>query len=434
MKYSDIPLPKTWPKRVKSAFVNAVSLAHASLTYSRAWCADSPLKRVQLAGELDQARQEIALLREEIRIKDVRMARIPPHHRPFYPPVERLAIHALRAARGWNLAQTARAFLIEPATAANWSKRLDEDGEQALVKLPAPACPEQNRRVNKYPDFVALVVKQLKVLCPIMGKKRIAHFLCQAALPISATSIGRFLKQKHQPTDPMQETNLIESSERKIIANYPNHVWHVDLTIVPTQAGFWTTWLPFSLPQVWPFCYWIAIVMDHFSRRIMGFAVFKHQPSSLEIRSFLARAFHLSGHVPKYIISDKGSQFWNHAFKQWCKRRKIKPRFGAVGRYGSIAVIERCIRSMKTEFSRQIVMPLRMSSMRRELGLYALWYNVIRPHQALAGKTPQEIYDGFPVSLPKYETRGKNGVKLKLSVSCFKGRKHLPIVSLQKAA
>jgi len=32
------------------------------------------------------------------------------------------------------------------------------------------------------------------------------------------------------------------------------------------------------------------------------------------------------------------------------------------------------------------------------------------------------------------ETRGKNGVKLKLTVSYFKGRKYLPIVSLQKAA
>ena len=105
-----------------------------------------------------------------------------------------------------------------------------------------------------------------------------------------------------------------------------------------------------------------------------------------------------------------------------------------MGRYGSIALIERCIRSLKTEYARQIIVPLRQSDMRYELGLYVTWYNELRPHQALNGRTPQEIYDGLPVFQPKYETRGKNGVKLKLSVSYFKGRKHLPIISLQKAA
>jgi putative transposase len=426
MKYSEIPLPNVWPKRVMSSFINAVSLAHFAITYSRSWCADSPIRRVQLAGKLDQARQEIALLNEEIRIKDGRTARIPPHHRPFYPPSERLAIIALKAARGWNLEQTARALLVEPATISSWMKRLDEDGEQSLVKLPTP--------VNKYPDFVALIVKQLKVLCPLMGKKRIAQILVRIGLQLSASSAGRFLKQKHQPPNHVPTTGLIKYAGHKIIANYPNHVWNIDLTVVPTQGGFWTAWLPFSMPQIWPFCYWVALVMDHFSRRIMGYAVFKYPPSSLQIRSFLARAFHLNDHVPKYIISDKGSQFWNDAFKQWCKRSKIKPRFGAVGRYGSIALIERCIRSMKTEYARQIIVPLKQSDMRYELGLYVTWYNELRPHQSLDGRTPQEIYDGLPELRNQLETRGKNGVKLKVSGSYFKGRKHLPMVSLEKVA
>jgi len=58
----------------------------------------------------------------------------------------------------------------------------------------------------------------------------------------------------------------------------------------------------------------------------------------------------------------------------------------------------------------------------------------MRPYQSLDGRTPQEIYNGLPILQTQHETRGKNGVKLKLSVSYFKGRKHLPIVSLQKAA
>lgn len=63
-------------------------------------------------------------------------------------------------------------------------------------------------------------------------------------------------------------------------AKYPNHVWHVDLTIVPTVSGFWTAWLPFALPQRWPFCWWLSVVIDHFSRRVMGVAVLRKQPSA----------------------------------------------------------------------------------------------------------------------------------------------------------
>jgi len=58
----------------------------------------------------------VALLAEELRIKDTRMQRIPPQRRPHYPPIERLAILELRAARGWSLAQTARRLLVTSLT------------------------------------------------------------------------------------------------------------------------------------------------------------------------------------------------------------------------------------------------------------------------------------------------------------------------------
>ncbi len=52
---------------------------------------------------------------------------------------------------------------------------------------------------------------------------------------------------------------------------------------------------------------------------------------------------------PKYAVTDKGKQFDCHVFRKWCKRRKVKPRYGAVGKYGSIAVIERFNRTLKHE-------------------------------------------------------------------------------------
>lgn len=78
--------------------LHVISLAQFSLGYARGWAADSVNQRLRLRAENDRLRQEIALLREEIRIKDARMARIDPRRRPHYPPISRMAILELRAA------------------------------------------------------------------------------------------------------------------------------------------------------------------------------------------------------------------------------------------------------------------------------------------------------------------------------------------------
>jgi len=222
---------ESWPRRARAAALHAVSLAHSAITCSRGWCADSPLRRVQLQGQLDQAKTEIALLREELRIKDGRMSRIEPHRRPFYPPTARMTILELKAARAWNLPQTARAFLLETETVAAWMKRLGDPADD-LVQLSAP--------VNKFPQLVG----------------------------------------------------------------------HL-------------------------------------------FAVFKRQPSSQELRACLGRAMGRGRAKPKHLISDRGAQFDCHGFTKWAKRKKVRLRYGAVGKYGSIAIIERFIRSLISPFRQQ---------------------------------------------------------------------------------
>ena len=162
-----IPLPKGWQDCVKSAVLHAISLAHYAIVYARAWAADSFNARVRLAAENDQLHEACALLREELRIKDTRIAQIAPQRRPHYGPYERMAILELRAARGWSVKQTADTFLVTPATIAAWVKRIDENGPDALLQLREP--------VNKFPDFARYIVQRLKTLSPSMGKLKIAE-------------------------------------------------------------------------------------------------------------------------------------------------------------------------------------------------------------------------------------------------------------------
>jgi DNA-binding transcriptional regulator YiaG len=118
-----IPLPAHWSRRVRSAIVHAVSTASIAFTLARARAEHHFDVRVRLRAELVQRDREISLLREELRIKDARMERVPAQRRPHYPPIERLAILELRAARGWSQAETARRLFVTPLTVASWTQR-----------------------------------------------------------------------------------------------------------------------------------------------------------------------------------------------------------------------------------------------------------------------------------------------------------------------
>jgi transposase InsO family protein len=388
--------------------------------------------------------EEVALLYEELRIHKIRMAHIPPHRRPFYPPQERLTILELKAARGWSLAKTAERFLVSPETISSWMKRLDEQGPYALVQLPQP--------VNKFPDFVCYVVNRLKILCPTLGKQKIAETLARAGLHLAATTVGRMIKDK-SPPKPDLETSSETGKGRIVCAKRPNHVWHVELTAVPILSGLWTAWIPFSLPQCWPFCYWAAVAEDHYSRRIMGVSSYVKQPKSADIRAFLGRTIQKAKDKPKHLICDKGVQFHCEGFKDWCRRKNIKPRYGAVGRHGSIAVVERLILTVKCLLGCLLLVPFRREQFQKELSAIADWYNHYRPHTTLGSKTPNEVYycwfpanrkprfepratwpRGSPCAAPRTLVKGKPGVRLELQVTFHKGKKHLPIVTLKRAS
>jgi transposase InsO family protein len=305
-QYHTIPLPRGWSRRVRSAVIHVISLAHFSLTATRSWAANSWNARLRLKQDIDRLRQELALLRGETRLKDARMERIPAQRRPHYLPIERMAILELRAARGWSVCQTANRLLLTPATVAYWMSCLDDEGPNSLVKM-----------------------------------RQIAQVLCRAGLHLGSTTVARLLAQPQRP----RPTTVIQAAGRSVQAARPNDVWHLDLTTVPTSLGFWTSWLPFALPQRWPFCWWAAVAVDHFSRRIMGLAVHAQQPTSAAVRAFLGHTICKTGAEPKYFITDQGKQFVSAAFRRWCHRRGIRQRFWAIGRYGSLAVVERFIRT-----------------------------------------------------------------------------------------
>jgi len=198
----------------------------------------------------------------------------------------------------------------------------------------------------------------------------------------------------------------------------------------------------------------VLVVVDHFSRRAMGVGVFANRPDCRAVCTSMAQTVRRAVATPKYIVCDRDSVFDCDAFRRWVKRKGIRPpRYGAIGRHGSIAVVERFLLTLKEMLRLLPLIPLRRESFRRELAAIIHWYNEFRPHTTLGGKTPNEVYEGrfpanrksrieprrrwprgSPCAKPWALVAGKPGQRVEVSVSFHKQRRHLPVICLRRAA
>ena len=89
---------------------------------------------------------------------------------------------------------------------------------------------------------------------------------------------------------------------------------------MPISGGFWTLWIPNSISQRWPVCWWVLNVIDHFSRRSVGCGVFRSRPTSAEVTAVLDRIISAEQMRPKHLIVDQGSEFKCEHFEHvWCR-------------------------------------------------------------------------------------------------------------------
>ena len=71
------------------------------------------------------------------------------------------------------------------------------------------------------------------------------------------------------------------------------------------------------------------------------------EPSGRDVARLFAAAARRLG-PPRHSVSDQGAQFTSSALKRALARLGVRHRYGAIGRSGSIAIIERFFRTFKT--------------------------------------------------------------------------------------
>ena len=262
--------------------------------------------------------------------------------------------------------------------------------------------------MNALPDLVAELARFLKREWPRWGTRRVAGVLARLGVVASRTSVQRILRRPRRPT---RTARVPRAREGPLVPRRPGHIWILDFTRV---GGL--------LRSVR-----VGAVIDAFSRKVLAIGAGAGEPKAAFAVRLLREAVGTAG-SPAWVVTDHGRQFTSRAFSRALRRRGIGRRLGAVGRSGSIALIERFWRSMKGEYARGLFLYRPLRSIEADLARYAEWFNAERPHQGLVNRTPDEVHFGRhrrPRNLPRC---------VALEVRHLGNDRALPVLRLRRAA
>lgn len=197
---------------------------------------------------------------------------------------------------------------------------------------------------------------------------------------LQATSPRRFVRTTDsQHEQPVADNVLNQQFE----AEAPNRVWTADITYIATAEG----WL------------YLAVVMDLFSRRIVGWAMAEHMLTSL-VEDALTMALACRQPTDGLLHhSDRGSQYASQAYRDRLKAAGIQASMSRKGNCYDNAVHESFFGTLKGECASERY-PSRAAARTSLFEYIEAWYNRRRRHSALGYLSPEQFENKHSVSPP----------------------------------
>jgi putative transposase len=164
----------------------------------------------------------------------------------------------------------------------------------------------------------------------------------------------------------------------------PNELWLTDITEHATREGK----------------LYCCVVLDSFSRRVVGWSVDSTQTTSLVLNA-LGMATQRRPHRDGLVIhSDRGTQFTSWAFSEHVRDAGIAPSMGAVGSAFDNAMMESFWGRMQVELLNRRRWKTRIELASAIHDYIELWHNTRRRHSALAMRTPAEVEHAWAANNP----------------------------------
>ena len=199
-----------------------------------------------------------------------------------------------------------------------------------------------------------------------VGRKRVARLMRAAGL--RGATLRKFVVTTERAAERSQVTDLVE---RRFYAERPNRLWVADATYIPTWSGF----------------LYLAIVLDVFSRKVVGWAMETHLRTELMLAAI---DMAITMRRPKEVIhhSDHGCQYTSYAFGKRCREAGIMPSMGTVGDAYDNAMAESFFATLEREVLNRRRFKSQAEAKMAIFDWLEGWYNPHRRHSALGRRSP----------------------------------------------
>ena len=214
-----------------------------------------------------------------------------------------------------------------------------------------------------------------------VSRKRVARLMRAAGL----VGVSR-RKASHTTLRDPNAPPAPDLVERDFTAPAPNRLWVADITYVPTGSGF----------------LYLAVVVDAFSRRVVGWAMATHLRTELVLA---ALDMALGQRRPTAVIhhSDHGCQYTSIAFGRRCREAAVRPSMGSVGDAYDNALCESFFSTLECELLDRITFKTQLEARMAVFDFIEGFYNPHRRHSSIDYLSPMD-YERRYHSTPRGES------------------------------
>lgn len=199
-----------------------------------------------------------------------------------------------------------------------------------------------------------------------VGRKRVARLLKQAGL--RGVSRRKWVRTTLRSAMGRPAPDLVQ---RQFVASGPNQLWIADITYIPTWAGI----------------LYLAVVLDVWSRRVIGWAMDTHLRTELVIA---ALDMAIAQRRPRQVIhhSDQGCQYTSVGFGLRCRAAGVRPSMGSVGDCYDNAMCESFFATLECELLDRVTLRTPHEARSVVFDFIEGWYNPTRRHSSLDYESP----------------------------------------------
>jgi putative transposase len=203
-----------------------------------------------------------------------------------------------------------------------------------------------------------------------LGRHRVARLMRCAG--IQGVTRRKFCRTTRRDERDRPAPDLLE---RDFTATGPDQRWVADITYITTWSGF----------------LFLAVVIDVFSRRVVGWSMSAHQRTEL-VTSALRMA--VQRRRPAGVVvhhSDQGCQYTSYDFARACRAAGVERSMGSVGDCYDNALAESFFATLECELLDRSVFENRNAARMAVFDFIERFYNPWRRHSSIGDLSPTDF-------------------------------------------